>query len=250
MTGVGGAAAAAVRALAFAEPDGGRWGAAWLPAGASGDGVLALDDGTSSAPLRLEGNGAAESWRLEAGPGTELALHGLGDPAWGDPMAQQDGFHQLVRVSGVAGGQALECLGWRWTGEPEMERAVDSCRLVAGWFDDQDGFALAAGRPGKAKGQDQDLIAAALFDPTGSRVVADPRLSTTYTKSGQPTRAGVELWIEAAADPDHLYPRRAVGQALTAPVAWRVGDVSVEAQPFRWFTSDREGPGVYLLGQW
>jgi hypothetical protein len=249
MTGVGGAAPA-VRAFAFAEPDGGRWGAAWLPAGSSDHGALAMGGRTSSGPLQLEGSGADEPWRVAADPGTELVLDGLGDPAWSDPEAEQDGFHQLCRVSGVADGQELKCLGWRWVGQPEIDRAVSSFRLVAGWFGDQDGFALAAGRPGKAKGQDADLITAARFDPAGSRAVADPRLSTTYTASGQPTRAGVELWVEADGDPDHLYPLRALGQPLTPPVAWQVSGVSVEAQPFRWFSGDREGPGVYLLGQW
>ncbi|HEY1523506.1 MAG TPA: hypothetical protein VGF70_10885 [Solirubrobacteraceae bacterium] len=251
MTGVGGAAAPAVRAFAFAEPEaGGRWGAAWLPPGADPAGVLDVGDQPSAAPLQLDGAEATEPWRLTADPDTELVLEGLGPPAWSDPEARQEEFHQLCRVSGVAGGRPLESLGWRWAREPASDPAVRSFRAVAGWFDEQDGFAVAARRPGKAKGQDEDLIAAALFDPTGSRVVADPRLSTTYTESGQPTRAGVELWIEADAEPDHLYPRRAVGQAVRAPVPWRVAEVAMEAQPFRWFSGGREGPGVYLLGQW
>ncbi len=201
-------------------------------------------------PLLLEGVQATESWRLTADADTELVLEALGDPAWSDPEAPGEGFHQLCRVTGTTGGERLESLGWRSAREPASDPSVRSFRLVAGWFDDQDGFALAARRPGKAKGQDEDLIAAALFDSTGPRVVADPRLSTTYTESGQPTRAGVELWIESDADPDHLYPRRAVGQALTAPVQWNVAEVALEAQPFRWFSGGREGPGVYLLGQW
>jgi hypothetical protein len=212
--------------------------------------VLALGERASAEPLELEGTGAAESWRLTVGPGTELVLDGLGEPALSDPEAPQDGFQQLCRVSGTvpAGrGGRLECLGWRSFGGQAIDSTVGSFRLVAGWFDDQDGFGLVAGRPRKSKGQDEDLVSAALFDPAGARVVADPRLSTTYTGSGEPMRAGVELWIEADADPDHLYPRRAVGQALTAPVQWSVADAAVEAQPFQWFSGGREGSGVYLL---
>jgi hypothetical protein len=251
MAGVGGAAAASVRAFAFAEPGAdGRWGAAWLTRGTEPAGVLAINDQPSAEPLQLDGTGAGEPWRVAAGADTELVLEGLGDPAWSDPEARQEGFHQLCRVSGLAGGRPLESLGWRWAREPAIEPAFTSLRMVAGWFGEQDGFALAARRPGKAKGQDGDVIAAAIFDPAGSRAVADPRLSTTYTGSGQPTRAGVELWIEGDADPELLYPRRAVGQAVAPPVPWRVAEVAIEAQPFRWFSGDREAPGVYLLGQW
>jgi hypothetical protein len=251
MAGVGGAAAPAVRAFAFAEPGaGGSWGAVWLPAGAPPIGVLAAGDQTGAEPLQLEGADAAEPWRLTANAGTELVVEGLGEPAWSTPETPADGFQQLCRVTGtVHAGHAgrLECLGLRSVGGRAIDPALGSVRLAAGWFDDQDGFALVAGRPRKFKGQDDDLVTAALFDPAGPRVVADPRLSTTYTESGRPTRAGVELWIESEAEPEHLYPRRAVGQAVTPSVRWSVADAAVEAQAFRWFSGGREGPGVYLL---
>jgi hypothetical protein len=252
MAGDGGAAEEAVRAFAFAEPEAGRWGAGWLAPGAPAVGVLALGDQAAAKPLELQGMGAEEPWRLTDGD-TELALEGLGEPGWSDPEAPQEGFDQLCRVTGtVASGQSrqLDCLGWRGSRRSAIDPAVNSFRLVAGWLDEQDGFVVLAGRPRKSKGQEEDLIAGSLFDPAGTRPVVEPRLSTTYTASGQPARAGVELWIEADADPDHLYPRRAVGQALATPVGWKVAEMAVEAQPFRWFTGGREGPGVYLLGQW
>lgn len=252
MTGVGGAAAPAVRAFAFAEPgDGGSWGAVWLPADAPPVGALGAGDQTSAAPVQLEGSEATEPWRLTADPDTELLLEGLGEPAWSNPELPADGFHQLCRVTGTLpagqGGGRLECLGWRSVGGPAIDPGVDSIRLVAGWFEDQDGFALVAERTRKSKGQDEDVVTAAVFDAAQPRVVADPRLSTTYAGSGRPTRAGVELWIEAEADPDHLYPRRAVGQAMTPSVQWSVADAAVEAEAFRWFSGGQEGPGVYLL---
>jgi hypothetical protein len=255
MTGVAGAASSAVRAFAFAEPGaGGSWGAAWLPPGAPPAGVLAFGDQTSAQPLQLEGTGVAESWRLTADPEMELVLEGLGEPGWSNPETPADGFQQLCRVTGTVdashGGGRLECLGWRSVGGHAIDPALNSFRLVAGWFDDQNGFALVAGRPRRSKGQDADLVTAALFDPAGARVVADPRLSTTYAESGRPTRAGVELWIEADADPDQLYPRRAVGEAMTSPVQWRVADMAVEAQAFQWFSGGRQGAGAYLLVQW
>jgi hypothetical protein len=255
MTVVGGAAAPAARAFAFAESDaGGRWGAAWLPPGAPSTGVLAIGDHTRTEPLQLEGADPSEPWRLTADPDTELVLEPLGEPAWNDPEKPADGFQQLCRVTGTLGathgGGRLECLGLRTVRGAALDPAVRSIRLVAGWFNDQDGFALLAGRPRKAKGQDEDVVAAALFEAASARVVTDPRLSTTYTESGRPTRAGVELWIEGDADPELLYPRRALGQARTAPVEWTVGEVAMEAQAFHWFSGGHEGPGVYLLGQW
>lgn len=250
-----GAAAPPVRAFAFAEARvGGTWGVVWLPAGAPPTGVLATGEQMSAEPLQLEGVDAAEPWRLTAEGDTDLVVEGLGEPAWSNPEAPADGFQQLCRVTGGVhtsqGGGRIDCLGWRSADAQAIDPAVNSVRLAAGWFDDHDGFALVSGRPRKFKGQDEDLVTAALFDSTGARVVADPRLSTTYTESGRPMRAGVELWIEADADPDRLYPRRAVGQAVTSSVQWSVGDVAVEALGFQWFSGGREGPGVYLLAKW
>jgi hypothetical protein len=251
MAGVGGAAGEAVRAFAFAEPEAGRWGAGWLAPGAPAMAVLALGEEAGAIPLELQGIDPEEPWRLRDGD-TELLLEGLGEPARTDAEAPHEGFDQLCRVTTAAAGQSgqLNCLGWRGSRRSAFDPAVNSFRLVAGWFDEQDGFVVLAGRPRKAKGQEEDLIAASLFDPAGTRPVVEPRLSTTYTASGQPARAGVELWIEADADPDHLYPRRALGQALAAPVGWEVAGMAAQAQPFRWFTGGREGSGVYLLGQW
>lgn len=253
---MGGAAAPAVRAFAFAEAEpeaGGSWGAVWIPPGASATGALAAGDQTSTEQMQVEDGDPAGPWHLTSEPDTDLVVEGLGVPAWSNPETPADGFQQLCRVTGTVGasrgGGRLECLGWRSVGGQALDPAVNTVRLVAGWFDDQDGFALVAGRAGKAKGQDDDLITAALFDSDGPHAVADPRLSTTYAESGRPTRAGVELWIEADADPEHVYPRRAVGQAVAPSVQWHVGEVAVEAQAFRWFSGGRDGPGVYLLVQ-
>jgi hypothetical protein len=216
-------------------------------------GVLGLAEEAQAGPLDLDGAGAEERWQLE-GQGYELGLEGLTEPVWSDPTAPEGGFDQLCRVTGAIetdqGRRELECLGWRTARAEATDPGVGSLRLVAGWFEAQEGFALLALRPRKANGQDEDTVSAALFDPGAGRPVADPRLSTTYSESGQPKRAGVELWVETDPDSDHLYPRRAVGQALAPPVQWQVDNVALEAQPFRWFSGGREGPGVYLLGQW
>jgi hypothetical protein len=215
-------------------------------------GVLGEGDQSSPGALELEGARAEEPWRLASEGGTELVLEGLGEPAPSDPDRPGDGFDQLCRVTGrlQAGSRTVDCLGWRGTRPAPGDRAMGSFRLVSGWFGPEDGFVVLARRPRKARGQDEDLIDAMLFDPGGPRPVAEPRLSTTYDESAQILRTGAELWIEAEGDPEHLHPRRGVGRVVAKPARWTVGEVAVEAQPLHWFSGDREGPGVYVLGQW
>jgi hypothetical protein len=254
MRGAGGAAEQATRSFAFGQLEGGVWGAAWLPPEAPASGVVGLDEDAATGPIRVDGARSDEPWRVEATAG-ELTLEGIGQPALRDPDAREDFFDQLCRVTGklTVGGSSktLDCLGWRGA-HPLITpaRAPDSFRLAASWFEPEDGFALLALRPRNAEGQDEETVQAVLFGAGGARTVAEPRLSTTYSASGGPTRASVELWMETEPESDHLYPRRALGAARSAPRGWTVGDVGLEAQPFHWFSGGREGPGIYLLGQW
>ncbi len=254
MSGAGGAAEQAVRSFAFGQHEGGEWGAAWLPPESAGSGVVSVAGAATVGPMQVEGTGPDEPWRVDTEVGV-LTLEGVGEPVCRDPAALEHGFDQLCRVTGeiAAGGTAqnLDCLGWR--GAHPLAApvgAASSFRLAAGWLDVEDGFSLLALRPKKAKGQDEDAVQAVLFDAGTGQVVAEPRLSTTYGESGQPTRAGVELWMETEPGSEHLYPRRALGEALAAPTRWTVAETTLEAQPFRWFSGGREGPGIYLLGQW
>jgi hypothetical protein len=248
-----GGADQAVRSFAFAEPEALAWGAAWIAPGVPGSGVLGRGEQAGVVPLELEGGRAEDPWWL-SGEGIELELEALTAPAWRHPEAPQGEFDQLCRAKGTfpVRGEPLEldCLGWRGTQPAAVDRKAASFRLLSAWFDEEEGFALLAIRPRKAKGQDEDTIEAVLFYPGSTQRVAEPRLSTTYTESGQPSRAGVELWMEAEPESDHLHPRRAVGQALAEPVLWQAADLALEAQPFSWFSGSRQGPGVYLLGQW
>lgn len=248
-----GGADQAVRTFAFAEPEARAWGTAWVAPGGPATGVLACGDRADAIPLQLEGTGAEEPWRLSA-TGVELELEVLTAPVGSHPDSAQATFDQLCRATGSMQVQGevreLDCLGWRGTRRPAFDQKVGSFRLLSGWFEQEEGFVLLAVRPRKAKGQDEDAIEAVLFDPGSGHPVAEPRLSTTYAEPGRPERAGVELWVEAEPESDHLYPRRAVGQALAEPVRWKVAEMTLQAQPFRWFSGSRQGPGVYLLGQW
>lgn len=241
-----------VRALAFSDPDGEVWGAAWVMPNSPVTVTISAGSEASSVPATLQGEDASEAWRLELADGV-LMFEGLGDPV-ADPDDALDEFDQLCRVSGTArvGGDTreLSCLGWRGTRSPEaLGRGVDSLRQVAAWLGPEDGFSVMALRPARAKGQDAESVSAALFSAEESKPVAEPRLSTTYDDSGEPMRAGVELWIQAGEDPDEQYPRRAVGESIQSPARWAVAGFAFRAQPFHWHAGGREGPGVYLLGQ-
>lgn len=241
-----------LRALAFSDPEGELWGAAWIPPGSAGVAVVSIGGQSESIPATLDGDAPDEPWRLQLGGG-ELAIERLADSVT-EPADADTDFDQLCAVSGTVavGGEprVASCLGWRGArSTAAVGASVGSIRQVAAWFGPDDGFALLALRSSRAKGQDADTVSAAMFAPSEPGPVTDPRLSTTYSKSGEPLRAGVELWIQAGDDPDRQYPRRAIGEATQAPVRWSVDGLVLEAQPFHWHAGGREGPGIYLLGR-
>lgn len=238
-----------LRALAFSDPDSDLWAAAWVPPNVPA--ALGTNPGITLS-CALEGERADEPWRLGTGD-AELVLEGLPGSA-DEPIDSPPDFDQLCRVSGtlVIEGQPREvsCLGWRSARSPAVLASdLDSLRQVAAWLGPEDGFALLALRSARAKGQDADTVSAAMFEASDAKTIVDPRLSTTYAESGDPCRAGVELWLQAGDDPEQHYPRRAVGQATQPPSRWTVDGFTIEALPFHWHVSGQEGPGIYLLGQ-
>jgi hypothetical protein len=270
----------ALRALAFGDLDEGSWGIAWVPEPRSPVSfAVGTQAGATIVSAALHGTDPAGQWRLE-GDGVELVLSPSGPPV--DSAAQGDGiegFDQLCAVSGQfthdGGQRPVECLGWR----SERSGRIDAGRLasfrqVSAWFEPDEGLALLALRPRKSRGQESDLIAAAVLGAERPGPVLDPRLSTTYTAGGLPSRAGLELWLQdgsdAAADaerqgapggaeheanggsgePDsRQYPHRAAGEALGPYADWNVAEFDLHAELFRWHNRGRDGAGVYLLGQ-
>jgi len=268
----------ALRALAFGELDAGAWGVAWLPEGATPASlVVGLGSSTTVVPGTLEGGERVDDWRLH-GDTAELVLSPLAAPvSSGAPNDGIEGFDQLCTVSGrfqqLGAEHTVECLGWRSarSGRLDLDR-LGSFRQVSTWFEPDDGLALLALRPRKSRGQEADVLAAAVLEAARPGAVADPRLSTTYTAAGLPARAGLELWVETGssdaeeaqdartsseagddrtageqAEP-HQYPRRAAGEALGAHADWSVAEFDLHAELFRWHNRGREGAGVYLLG--
>ena len=229
--------ATGLRALAFAAPDGSVWGAA-LGDERTGLVIGSQQAGAGIPDLRLtEDDGG---WRLE-GDGVALAARALGTEVAGAA---------LCRVSGAAGEIAVEDCPGVWAGLPAPgadrrgRRGPASARFVGGVFTDVSGLALLAGRPGDDAHQDADEITAALLDAEEWIEVRDPRLSTTYDGTGQPTRANLELWV---GEGDDEFPRRAAGEAAGPGGAVALADGTLRVVPLRCHSRDAEGAGVYAL---
>jgi hypothetical protein len=253
------------RAVAFGELGSGLWGVAWSPTAAEPV-KMAVGAGPKTGVLTamLAGAGEADEWRLD-GEGIELRLSPAAAAALarGGPDAGVEGFDQLCRASGrlTLGGDEREvsCLASRSTrdGALDLER-FESFRQVSAWFEPDSGLALTALRPRKSRGQESDLISASVLEPQERPVlVTDPRLSTTYTAAGVPSRAGLELWVEEPVGEESEkdgaqageLPRRAAGEALGVGIEWQAGGFELRAVPLVWHCRGRDGAGIYLLGR-
>jgi hypothetical protein len=243
----------ALRWLAFGDLDSAVWGLAWVR-GDAGTGHAVLGSGPAArvAAAELESPGPDQEWRLH-GDGFEIAVSPAADAAGGLVRAAGG----LVRATGTLAAdgddRSIDAPGWRAAvDEPPATGELDSLRLVTAWFGDDEGLALLAVRPRKARGQENDEVTAALIESGTAGAVTDARLSTTYSGDGVPARAGVELWVsEPAEDPEASgeRPQRLAGEAAGPPVAFTDQGIEFRAQPFRWHSHGRDGAGVYLLGR-
>lgn len=208
--------------------------------------LLAPDDGEA---WQLEGDGVSLSFTPAAS-----AVRG------GSAGAEIATVDQLCEVSGrvTLDGrqQEINAAGWRASTTSAVElAALESFRQTSGWFAQDDGIALLALRPRKARGHDADLVCAGVLAPGAASRVVDPRLSTTYAADGLPTRIGLELWFEpdtsdAGADgSEQQFPRRAAAEADGAGVDWQAAEFELHAARLRWHSRGSDGAGVYLLGR-
>jgi hypothetical protein len=260
-------------ALAFGDLDGGVWGVAWSASvgEAWNDPVdlplsiaVRADAHAEVLAARLTGGARDQPWRVH-GDSIELALSPTTQPAGEAGTGPLEGFDQLCRASGqvTLGDCELEvdAPGWRGARDERLKlERIESFRQVAAWFGREDGLALVALRPGGARGQDADLIAASVLAPKPAPVIDDPRLSTTYGAAGAPVRAGVELWFaereaadsggNAEGDGEHeALARRAAGEATAPGLEWEAAGFALQAVPLRWHSRGEDGAGVYLLGR-
>jgi hypothetical protein len=250
-----------MRALAFGDLESELWGVAWLP-GEETTGQLAVYAGGAGSrrEVALHAGAADEPWSLD---GDGISLEFVPAPGGGRGTAVDHDLRtqdQLCQVSGRARTEGSEvevhCLGWRSTagGGPDLG-GIDSFRFLAGWLEPAFGFSLLSLRPGRARGQEADAVAAVVIEDPAPPPVVDPRLSTTYTAAGLPRRAGLELWLEEEEEDagedggSHQYPRRAAGEVVGAGLAWTQAEFELRASLLRWHSHGREGPGVYVLGQ-
>jgi predicted NUDIX family NTP pyrophosphohydrolase len=225
-------APAGLRGLAFAGPDGAFWGAAIGTDSPS----LVLGAGPAGATLDgLRWSVADEgAWRLE-GDDVQLVATPLAAAVAGAARCHVQGHAAGIAVDGPGVGIVL-------APARSARQAPASARMVGGFFPDGSALGLLAGRPGRAGHQDEDAVAAALFDAaeeTG-RAVDDPRLSTTYDADGVPTRTNLELWIGEGEDE---FLRRAAGEASGAGAATAV----LRVVPLQCHSRGEEGAGVYAL---
>jgi hypothetical protein len=243
---------------------------AWLAnAGASAHLAYGVGSSTGLTPVELRGTGDAEPWQLE-GEHVSLVFSPTGPAVRGG--RHDAGVETLDQLCNVSGALTLEgsehevgCAGWRAIVEGEFELSgLDSFRQTAGWFEAGGGIALSALRPRKSRGQDADLVAAAVLDPEPVGPIDDPRLSTTYDERGLPRRVGLELWFEQEASgeeppeptgaeqddqSERHFARRAAAEAVGASIEWSAADVKLHATRLHWHSRGSDGAGVYLLGQ-
>jgi hypothetical protein len=208
-----------IHAVTFGDLETQTWGVSWTPA-AGAPCRLAIRQGAAAAVREATLESEGDAWRL-AGDGVTVLLRPVAQAARGrDIDGELEILEQLCELTGELELESrrteLRCLAWQSTLERERDlSSIDSFRFLAAWLDPRHGFSLTALRPGRARGHDSDLIAAAVIDDPPLPPVVDPRLSTTYGASGLPARAGVELWFqepgesesEGSAPPE--YPRRA-----------------------------------------
>lgn len=243
-----------LRTLAFGDLETGSWGTIWDLGDDLGFALLAQASEAQRVDARIAGSGAEVDWQV-SGSGVELEV----SPE-GEATALGSGFDQLVRVRGrwTAGGAevSVDCLGRRGERDGIDAGRFEAVRDVSAWFEPDLGYAVVAARPRGSNGHSDDVLSASVLEEGHGLAVAEPRLSTSYTSSGLPTRASLELWLEPPDadreqddDEVHRFPRRAGGEAVGAQGDASNGSLTAHAELLRWHARGRQGAGVYVLAR-
>ncbi|HEY3726891.1 MAG TPA: hypothetical protein VGL51_06935 [Solirubrobacteraceae bacterium] len=243
-----------VRIVSFGDLGGGPWGTAvdaGQPAAVFGAGSATGAAGGADA-LRFSSRDG--EWEL-AGDSLQLVITpaepgGESIAASGSATRGPAAVGELCRARGrvvLDGAQTtVDCPATR-SDSSVLDRAdLDSIRGIWGWFEEQRALALLAFRPRGGSGQEGDRLTATLFDPDQAIDVDEPRLSTTYTADGLPSRASLELWI---GEGEEQYPRRAAAESLGTGAGVSAAGLSLYASPLRCHSQGLDGPGVYLLAR-
>ncbi len=240
-----------LRTFAFGDLDQGPWGAGWFPEGPAPGLLLVAAPGQTAHALEAElADGPDDAWRVSTNVG-ELVVAPSGETAaLPSPEAAPEGVAEQCTITGELALEttgtttSLETIGCRARHHTSLEK-VDSVREFSAWFGPGEAMALVSVRPRKHKGHEQDAVAAVVIDPEGWPPITDPRLSTTYTATGDPARAGLELWSD---EPDS-FPRRLAGESLARRSTGAAGGWTVSAHLMLCHSRGKDGPGVYLLAR-
>ena len=175
----------------------------------AGGGLLVAGGETKPlADAEIETSTEGGTWHIRCGDQLDVELRALGEPA-----TFPDGTREWqCRAAGVAGGNAVDCLG-NCTSEPAADfKRIALRREVSAWLTDDLGFACRAERPAAAATHDREALWAFALrgEPLAAAQIADPRLSTVYGGDGRQRQAGLELW-EAE---DSEFALRIAGEAL------------------------------------
>jgi hypothetical protein len=240
-----------LRIVSFGDLGGGAWGAAvdaGQPAAVFGAGSATGSAGGTEALALTRRDG---EWEL-AGDTLQLLITPAQRAGEGEGAAATGATAggELCRARGkvVLDGAETEvdCPATRSDSRAVHPGELDSIRGIWGWFEDQRAVSLLALRPRGNSTQDGDRLAVTLFDPDSAIEVDEPRLSTTYTADGLPSRASLELWI---GEGEEQYPRRAAAEALGPGASVIAAGLSLHASPLRCHSQGLDGPGVYLLAR-
>lgn len=253
-----------LRTLAFGDLDAGLWGYALAPIDDPGMSVFIGSPGEpgNGAIAELKVGAADGPWAL-ALPDGGLRIASAGDGR--EIMSSVDGAQATLEICTVQGtvrvngiDRQVDCLGQRGTRTLHFELSeLGSLRDLTAWFGPGDGLALTSVRPRRARDHARDVSATILLEEGSALTVQEPRLSTTYTASGLPARASLELWLEEPPGPDgdeggaaaQHFPRRAAGERAGGANDVSLAALDVHAELFRWHMRGLEGAGVYALAR-
>jgi hypothetical protein len=192
--------------------------------------------GTIQAPLA--------AWTISFEDAFDLTFEAVSAPGEISAVEGAEGYEQLCRVHGKAGGVEIDGLGQRghsW-GDPDWS-AVSLTRTVSAWLDDDalGGITVLTARPAAASAHADESVAGLIVEAGEPVSVFDPRLSTTYDGDGHTRRCGLELWVT-----EDGYPLRAAGEVICG-TTMDLGALRLDVAFMRWHAEGRSGVGRYEI---
>jgi hypothetical protein len=131
---------------------------------------------------------------------------------------------------------------WRIADESVLQELA-SLRVIAASFGET-ALAAVVARPAGPVNPDDDRIAVALVDETGSpEEIPEALLSSEYDPSGRVRRIGIELWPEAAG----VGARRLAADRNGEPESGAIDGATREATPMAFRLDGRHGTGLHEL---